>query len=106
MDRIGWQRDLEVWTERAGQAASLGQWDQVGEYYRLRGEHLQDGPIAPALAEQLLTLDQFVKERAVVARAALESMLAEVATIRQRLQGLRLWDGVGDSTHHRMDHRA
>jgi hypothetical protein len=101
-----WEQNLRALTAQAGQAAELGRWDQVEEWYRLRGEHLRDHPMPPALASDLTQLDQEVTARIVNARLAVQSQLNEAAKIRQNLQGVRSWQGVREIEQPIMDQRA
>ena len=89
-----WEQNLRALTAQAGQAAELGRWDQVEEWYRLRGEHLRDHPMPPALATDLAVLDREVETRIANARLVVQSQLNEAAKIRQNLQGVRSWQGV------------
>ena len=101
-----WEQNLRALTAQAGQAAELGRWDQVEECYRLRGEHLLDHPIPPALAMNLTVFDREVEARIANARLAVQSQLIETAKIRQNLQGVRSWQGLSETEHPRMDQLA
>ena len=101
-----WEQNLRALTAQAGHAAELGQWDQVEECYRLRGEHLRDHPIPPPLATDLTVFDREVAARIVNARLAVQSQLIETAKIRQNLQGLRSWQGLSETEHPFMDRQA
>ncbi len=101
-----WERDLRNVTEQARQAAVLGLWDKVRECYRLRGMHLRDQPIPPALATDLTALDLEVAARLVNARAAVESLLIETAKVRRNLLGLRSWQGLSEKERPLMDQLA
>jgi hypothetical protein len=101
-----WEQNLRNLTEQAGRAAELGRWDQVEECYRLRGVHLRDHTILPALATDLTIVDLEVAARIVNARAAVESLLIGTAKIRQNLQGLRSWQGQSETKHPLMDQQA
>jgi hypothetical protein len=101
-----WEQNLRTLTTQAGQAAELGQWDQVEECYRLRGEHLRDHLMPPALATDLTVFDREVEARIVNARSAVQSQLIETAKIRQNLQGLRYWQGLSETEHPLMDQLA
>jgi len=93
---IVWQQTLRTLTKQAGRAAELGRWDQVEECYRLRGEHLRDHPMPPALAADLSVCDREVEARIANARSAVQSQLIETAKIRRNLQGLRSWQGLDE----------
>ena len=101
-----WEQDLRTLTAQAGQAAELGRWDQVEECYRLRGEHLRDHPIPPALATDLTVFDREVEARIANACSAVQSQLMETAKIRQNLQGLRPWQEPSETEHSLMDQLA
>ena len=92
-----WEQSLRVLTAQAGQAAELGRWDQVEEWYRLRGEHLRDHPMPPALATDLTQSDREVEVRIANARLAVQSQLNEAAKVRQNLQGVRSWQGLSET---------
>jgi hypothetical protein len=91
-----WEQNLRTLTMQAGQAAEQGRWDQVEECYRLRGEHLFDYPMLPALAMDLAIFDREVAVRVSSARSAVQSQLIETAKIRQNLQGVRSWQGLSE----------
>ena len=101
-----WEQNLRALTAQASQAAELGQWDQVEECYRLRGEHLLDHPMLPALATDLTVFDREVAARIANARLAVQSQLVETAKIRQNLQGVRSWQGVSETARPLMDQLA
>jgi hypothetical protein len=101
-----WEQSVRTLTAQASRAAELGRWDQVEEYYRLRGEHLRDHPIPPSLAADLVVFDQEVEARIVNARSAVQSQLIQTAKIRQNLQGLRSWQELSDADHTLMDQLA
>ncbi len=101
-----WEQNLRALTAQASQAAELGQWDQVEECYRLRGEHLLDHPMFPALATDLTVFDQEVAARIANARLAVQSQLVETAKIRQNLQGVRSWQGLSKTERPLMDQLA
>jgi len=101
-----WEQNLRSLTVQAGQAAELGRWDQVEEYYRLRGEQLLDHPMFLALAKDLTIFDREVAARIANARLAVQSQLVEAAKIRQNLQGVRSWQGLSETVHPRMDQLA
>jgi hypothetical protein len=101
-----WEKNLRTLTAQAGQAAELGQWDQVEECYRLRGEHLRNHPMPPALATDLNIFDREVAARIVNVRSAIQSQLIETAKIRQNLQGVRSWQGLSEKERPLMDQLA
>jgi hypothetical protein len=101
-----WEQNLRALTAQASQAAELGQWDQVEECYRLRGEHLLDHPMFPALATDLTVFDREVAARIANARLAVQSQLVETAKIRQNLQEVRSWQGLSETARPLMDQLA
>jgi O-acetyl-ADP-ribose deacetylase (regulator of RNase III) len=101
-----WEENLRALTTQAGQAAELGRWDQVEECYRLRDEHLRDHSMLPALATGLIQFDLEVAARIENARLAVQSQLSEAAKIRQKLQGIRSWQGLSETERPRMDQVA
>ena len=101
-----WEQNLRTLTMQAGQAAELGQWDQVEACYSQREEHLLDHPMRPALAMELSVFDQAVTARIVNARLAVQSQLIETSKIRQNLQGVRSWQGLSEMGPTLMDQRA
>ena len=101
-----WEENLRALTAQAGQAAELGRWDLVEEYYRLRGEHLRDHPMLPAFATGLIQCDLEVAARIENARLAVQSQLSEAAKTRQKLQGIRSWQGLSETARPRMDQVA
>lgn len=101
-----WEKNLRALTAQAGQAAELGQWDQVEECYRLRGEHLLDHAMFPALATDLIVFDREVAARIANVRLAVQSQLIETAKIRQNLQGVRSWQGLSETECPLMDQLA
>ena len=103
---LAWEQNLRALTTQAGQAAELGRWDQVEECYRLRGEHLRDHPILPALATGLIQCDLEVAVRIGNVRSAVQSQLSEAAKTRQKLQGIRSWQGLSETERPRMDQVA
>jgi len=101
-----WEQNLRTLTTQASQAAELGRWDHVEECYRLRGEHLFDHPMLPALATDLTVSDREVADRIMSGRIAVHSQLIETAKVRQNLQGLRSWQGLTEAEHPLMDQLA
>ena len=103
---LAWEQNMRVLTAQAGRAAELGQWDRVEDCYRLRGEHLSDHPMPPALATDLTVFDREVEARITNARLAVQSQLNEAAKIRQNLQGVRSWQGLREIEQPIMDQLA
>ena len=105
-NRTSWEQNLRTLTMQAGQAAELGQWDQVEACYALREEHLLDHPMRPALAMDLSVCDQEVTARIVNARLAIQAQLIETSKIRQNLHGVRSWQGLSEMGPILMDQLA
>lgn len=101
-----WEQNLRALTAQAGRAAELGQWDQVEDCYRLRGEHLRDHQMPPALATDLARFDLEIAARIATARLAVQSQLSEAAKTRQKLQGIRSWQGQNEIERPLMDQLA
>lgn len=101
-----WEQNLRALTTQAGQAAELGRWDLVEDCYRLRDERLRDHPMTPALAMDLTVFDREVEARITNARLAVQSQLSEAAKTRQKLQGIRSWQGLSETERPRMDQVA
>lgn len=88
-DREAGMMELERLTLSARDAAEQGRWDLVDEYYRLREAAMQGASIARQDAERMLASDRQVRERALVAKAALAELLREAQAVRLRLGRLR-----------------
>lgn len=75
-------------TKAAAEAAELGQWDAVAQYYRERADLLSAIQTPIREASDLLKLDERIRDRVRTVQAVLVSLLSEAAATRQRLQGL------------------
>ncbi|MDF0675084.1 MAG: hypothetical protein P0120_12225 [Nitrospira sp.] len=75
-------------TEAAAEAAEIGQWDVVAQYYRERADILSAIQTPIREASDMLKLDEQIRDRVRTAQAVLVSLLGEAAATRQRLQGL------------------
>jgi hypothetical protein len=106
LNATAWEEDLRTVTTQASHAAELGRWDQVEEYYERRGKLLLDYPMPAVLAMDLAIVDREVTTRIMNARLAVQSQLIETAKIRQNLQGLRSWQGLGEVEDPYMDQLA
>lgn len=82
------QTDIVRLTKAAAAAAELGRWDAVVQYYRERGALLMAMQTPVRQANDLLKLDERIRDRVCAVQAVLVSLLGEAATTRQRLQGL------------------
>lgn len=84
---------LEELTEAASVAAAKGQWNVVEAYYRQREALLVQAALRPDALARVQALDREVADRARLAQAGVESLLKNATMIRQRLRGLRQWNG-------------
>lgn len=76
-------------TKAAVQAAESGQWDVVIRCYQDRGVLFDGAPMSLPEANNLLTLDGLVRERAQTAQVLLQSLIEGSQATRAQLQGLR-----------------
>lgn len=82
------QADIVRLTKAAAEAAELGRWDAVAQYYRERGALLVAmGTRVPAMTD-LLKLDGQMLDRVGTVQAVLASLMREATVTRQRLQSL------------------
>lgn len=84
-------------TDAAGIAAARGEWNRVEHYYQLREGLLSQESLSPENRAYVLSVDRTIAEQITVAQAGLTSQLDEAAKTRQRLQGLRQWNGAWSS---------
>ena len=91
------QADVMQLTKAAAEAAELGRWDAVDQYYRERGALLMAMPTPIPEASDLLRLDAQIRDRVRTMQAVLASLLCEATATRQRLQGLQQRLGVQPS---------
>jgi len=84
---------IEGVTEAAEAAAARGEWDRVVEYYQQRESLLPENTLSPEVRSRILNMDRAIAGQARVAQAGLASLLDEAAKTRQRLHGLRQWNG-------------
>lgn len=78
-------------------AATRGEWNCVDRYYRMREDLLSQEPLSPEQLAYVLTVDRKIADQITIAQAGLASLLDEAAKTRQRLQGLRRWNGAMSS---------
>ena len=88
---------LETLTEAASVAAAKGEWSVVEAYYQQRETLLGQAFDSPDALARVQALDQEVGERVRLAQAGIASLLNNAMLIRQRLKGLRQWNGGGSS---------
>ncbi len=84
-------------TEAAALAATRGEWNRVDHYYQVREALLAHEPLSPEHLAYVLTMDRTIAEQITVAQAGVAALLDDSAKIRQRLQGLRRWNGAMSS---------
>lgn len=84
---------IESLTEAAGMAAARGEWNRVIEYYHQRDLLLPLAVLAPESIARVQNLDRHIQEQIKVAQAGIIALLDEAARTRQRIQGLRQWNG-------------
>jgi len=84
-------------TEAAGMAATRGEWNRVDYYLVVRETLLPQEALSPEQRAYVLSIDRTITEQITLARAGLVSLLDEAAKTRQRLQGLRQWNGAMSS---------
>jgi hypothetical protein len=82
------QADIVCLTKAAAEAAELGQWDVVAQYYRERGALLvaMESQVQPM--SDVLKLDGQMLDRVSTVQAVLASLMREAAVTRQRLRSL------------------
>ena len=80
---------IELLTEEALEASQKGDWDQVAVCYAKRGISLQTAVIDRALAQRLMIIDAQITSSALVAQAAISSLLADNARVMLQLRRLR-----------------
>lgn len=75
-------------TKAAVEAAELGQWDAVAQYYRERGALLVAMEPQVQAMSDLLKLDGQMLDRVGTVQAVLASLMREATVTRQRLRSL------------------
>lgn len=91
------QADIVRLTKAAVEAAQAGRWDIVIQCYQDRGALLETVQAPVPKADELLKLDEQIRDRVHTVQAVLVSLLGESTAIRQRLQGLQQRLGVQPS---------
>ncbi len=84
-------------TEAAGMAAARGEWNRVDQYYQLREDLLAQESLSPEHTAYVLSIDRTIAEHITIAQAGVNALLDDSAKTRQRLQGLRRWNGAMSS---------
>ncbi len=91
------QADIVRLTKAAVEAAQAGRWDIVIQCYQDRGALLATEQALVPKADELLKLDEQIRDRVHTVQAVLVSLLGESTAIRQRLQDLQQRLGVQPS---------
>ena len=76
-------------TKAAGEAAQQGRWDEVIQCYSERGLLLASTPDSTLPTDELLTMDDELRDRIHTAQALLEHLLVEAQITKRQVQGLR-----------------
>ncbi len=92
-------QSIELLTQQAFEASQAGDWDRVDACYMRRGISLQTCVFDQAVAQRMLTIDDQVRTAVLVAQAAISSLLADTAQVKQQLRRLRESAGQSSSTH-------
>ncbi len=85
---VNGQADILRLTKTAVEAAELGRWDTVAQCYGERGVILAAMQTPVREADDLLKLDEQIRDRVRTVQAVLVSLLGEATVTRQRLQSL------------------
>lgn len=85
----GSQAEIVRLTMAAGEAAQQGRWDQVIQCYSERGALLASVTGATLPTDDLLRMDDELRDRIHTAQALLENLLAEARMTKRQVQGLR-----------------
>jgi hypothetical protein len=86
-------QSIEILTRQALEASQAGDWDRVAACYAKRGISLQTAVCDPPMAQRIMAIDAQVRAAALVAQAAISSLLADNAQIQHQLRRLR--EGAG-----------
>lgn len=85
----GGQADIVRLTKAAAEAAQQGRWDEVIQYYSERGPILTSTPSASFPADDLLRMDEEVRDRVRTTQAVLEDLLVKVQITKRQVQEIR-----------------
>lgn len=85
----GSHADIVRLTKAAGEAAQQGRWDEVIRYYGERGALLDATSGVTLPVDELLRMDNELRDRIHTAQAVLDDLLAEAQTTKRQVQGLR-----------------
>ncbi|HMS85432.1 MAG TPA: hypothetical protein PKD12_17455 [Nitrospira sp.] len=85
----GRQAEIVRLTKAAGEAAQQGRWDQVLQSYSERGLLLASTSDSVLPTDELLRMDDELRDRIHIAQTLLEHLLAEAQTTKRQVQELR-----------------
>ncbi len=85
----GSQAEIVRLTKAAGEAAQQGRWDEVIQCYSERGLLLASTPASTLPTDELLRMDDELRDRIHTAQILLRNLLAEAQTTKRQVQGLR-----------------
>lgn len=83
------RRSIELLTIQALEAARAGDWDQVDACYCARAVSLTAFTPDRTFAQQLLAMDEDVRQAILVAQAGISGLLVEAAKVTRHLRQLR-----------------
>jgi hypothetical protein len=85
----GSQAEIVRLTKMAHEAAQQGRWDEVIQCYSERGLLLASTPGLTFPTDELLKMDDELRDRIHTAQALLEHLLVEAQMTKRQVQGLR-----------------
>lgn len=85
----GSQAEIVRLTKAAGEASQQGRWDEVIQCYSERGLLLASTPASTLPTDELLRMDDELRDRIHTAQILLRNLLAEAQTTKRQVQGLR-----------------
>lgn len=85
----GRQAEIVQLTKAASEAAQQGRWDQVIQCYSERGLLLASIPDSALPTDELLRMDDELRDRIHTAQTLLEHLVAEVQMTKRKVQKLR-----------------
>lgn len=83
------QAEIVRLTKAAAEAAQQGRWDQAIQCYNERGLLLASTFDSVLPTDELLRMDDELRDRIRIAQTLLEHLLAEAQTTKRQVQGLR-----------------